>query len=71
MGANGGVKSKIIEYVFYNLGITDMNGITNIDMPLNNDGPIWIDLEDGTTKSIMIVDCDIDPETGKRETKLE
>ncbi len=46
------IKNKILDFVFSEINIED---VVNIE---SNAGSIWIELNDNTTKSLTIIDCE-------------
>lgn len=53
MGANN-FKSIIVEYVLRKIGISELNTIADVEVEGEN---IWITLEDGSIKSVMIINA--------------
>jgi hypothetical protein len=72
MGANGN-KSEILNYLYQEIGATELNSI--IDVGFTDKGSILIRLEDGSTKSLMVITITDDTEhpcnsTAKEEKSL-
>ena len=57
MGANGKFNAQITSFIMEQMGISEMNEIAEVEI---NAGGIWITLDDGSIKSIMVIDVERD-----------
>lgn len=58
MGISQDVRELNIKATILNYILDEVGGIDNIKEVEENAGSIWIDMKDGSTKSIMIIDTE-------------
>ena len=59
MAGNGKHFAQVMDWIKGEMGLSEINTIAAVEV---NAGGIWITLEDGSIKSIIVID--VDPEDG-------